>query len=1026
MAHECSEPNRTGIRGSDNCRRNWLLLRLGLLLASALAGGCSEDDYPPIADSDEELMLQVADLLVCGASANNEVTHRPTFEGQVVPTEAMQCVHDMIEGNDHIYPVSDEQIGEKCGFGIACTPHDGTGCGGAEIFIPENIIPDGLVGISEGGALYERSSMDLASVLYHEGIHTVQGLDDCKDKREIEAYDQQSTFMNWMAGQISSFLPELPSGGCTTPLDEAPGLSPCVLSVIEDAFPELDISEPLPEPACGDMKDLAHQASKLAQDASTLRAQMEESAITCMAMRAASSNIQAVSTQWVLFVAALPEDPLVYQFARQPDGTNELVRTYNTGFSDIKDLSIIQDALGRDILLAAGIFGGHGAILASRDVAGGEFGGDPDGLFDENITTLTSDTLIEASQLVQAGTSPLLVFDQQFQAAYEILLDAAGEPSALADNWAILVPLGSDAVSLVHEPDRPTAYAKLRFEDSAAATRLLQFDDVDMDGSYTYVGEGTAEELGRLPPEFLTTPAAGSSGVWVRGGIGHTIEIAPSDGLGTMGAAIGSGVIPLTGRLWLTTNRAFVGGEYLRIKDTTSSLLGLWRTVIAPRIQAYFYVPHWGPESGGTSVSVRGQGFTGISSVKFDGNAVAFQVVDDRRMIITTPAGTGVGRITATNANGQREIGSFRFDVGTRNKRWDTAAEFASWLPDGTGGWWCGGYAIPPTNAPASGDRAGCFFMGNTGKWGYLQSPTITLSGTGRLFLRVEHTSSFGPDGDGAIVQVGDAASWYTLRPIARSVDRLDGASCSGSGSSRTCLTDPSSHGALGDAGGACNNNWREDVYELPSTFDSASWLKIRIAASNMSASAGATYLLGAVELVSTEDPRAASYGSWTTIASFDTSCGGVTVTGPFNCTSTSPLTGNVGPVLRYWNAGGSSTGTASLPFTAPVAGHRLSLRVRHALDFTAGSYVGSGLGRLQICCGTCTTVTPVYGYPPVAPGATAGFGDEGPERVWMTDEVDLSAWAGSGACTVRLLGTGAAASGQPGWVVDSMSVRVR
>ena len=990
-----------------------------------LGGGSCEDDYPPIPESKRALVGQVTNLMVCGAEANDSVTSLPTFTGEVRPPEAIQCMRDLID-RDRVYAIPDREIAQACrgGRAIGCTAGDGRGCGDDEVWIPEGLIPADLVTLGEGGALYETSSVDLASVLYHEAIHTVQGTGDCGDSREIEAYDQEEKFDFWLNGQIQTFVPPGVNGGCDMPLDEAPGLSACVLAFIEAAFPGVDVSEPLPDPACGDMQRLRDRAGSIGVDRSASLATFVELGTHCEALMAASGGVRFASEQWALFVAVTPGESMVYQLAPQPDGTNALVRTYNTGLDEVLDVRIIVDALGRDVMLASGILGGHGAILASRDVAGGEFGGPPDGMFDENIATLTSDRLTEASELVQAGTSPLLVFDRAGQAAFEILLDGAGEPSAIAANAAILVPLGSDAASLVHEPDRPTAYAKLRFADSPSETRLLQFDDLDQDGSYTYVGEGTAQELGRLPPAFLTSPVTGSTGVWLSGGIGHTIELAPSDASGNIGPAIGSGVVPATGQLWLTANRAFISGEYLRSKDVTSAVLGVWSRVVSPGIQTHYYVPHWGPQAGGTRVLVRGQGFSGVTSVKFDGAPIAFQVVDDRRMILTTPPGAGVARITASNATGQREIGSFRYAAGGRDKRWDTASELSTWSPDGTAGWSCGANVIPATSAPPSGDRDGCRFAGIAGKWGYLQSPTVNLTGTGRLFVRVEHTSAFGMDGDGAVVQVGDAVSWTSLRPIARRAQRLDGASCTGSGSSRSCATDPPAHGAAGDARLAANANWREDLYELPPSFDAASWLKIRIAASNMSTASTATYQLGAIELVSAEDPRAASYGSWTTLSSFDTSCAGVTLTGPFQCTS-SPLAGAVGPVLRYWNAGSSSTGTASLGFAAP-AGRRVSLTVRHAVDLTAGTLVGNGLGRLQVCCGTCTTVTPIHGYPPVAPGTTAGFGDEGPERVWMTDEVDLSAWAGAGSCSVRLLGTGASASAQPGWLVDSMKVRSR
>jgi hypothetical protein len=859
----------------------------------------------------------------------------------------------------------------------------------------------------------------------------VQGPGDCGNSREIEAYDQQNRFDEWLSAQLSSFLPVGLDPPCPVSLDGAleDGLDRRVFDFIRDAFPDVDTSDPLPAGPCGDIIRLRTEVNIDAGNSSVLRAENEEAGVHCEALVAASSSIRFASDLWPFFVAVAPGDNIVFQFQRGPDGAPEVVATYNPGFDEVRDLRIIHDLTGADVLLIAGIDDGVGAIAASRDVPIGEFGGVPDGLFDENITVLTNEALQEASELVQAGSSPLLVFDRAGQAAYQILFDETGEPSDLLEDPAIIVPVGTEAASLVHEPDRPSAYAKLAFADSGDSTTMLQFDDADGDGFYDLVGEGTAQELGRLPPALLTTPMDGAAEAWVSGGIGHTIEMLPTDFDGVpIGVPIGAGVVPASGQLLLSTvPRTFVLDEFLRLKDVTSGVFGAFSRVLGPRMQAHYYAPHSGPAEGGTAIFFRGQGFTHIIDVKFDGAPVPFEIVSDDRMVVTSPPGLGIARITADGLLGRTTIGSFRYVKNGGGFQSDTSEDFADWSPDGQSGWSCGASAIPADAAPPSGDRAGCRYEGAAGRWGSLESPLIELSNTGPLHLFVEHRSDFGDDGDGAVTQVGDGVVWRTLAPIGRRVRRLDGAACHGGDpGARVCSSDPPVNGERGYSGAAANRSWHVDEFEIPEDLETAPSLRIRIVASNMDPASAAVYNLSSLALVPVDGRARPSFSRWTTVASFDSSCDGVTVGSPFECAASSPLTGATGSVLRYSHASPQDEGTASLPFAA-LPGRRTSVLVRHAVDFTGGRPVGSGLGRVEVCCsGSCVPIEPIDGYPPTAAGSARGFSDEGPEGAWMVDELDLTPFEGLGSCSLRLVAAGAARPAQAGWVVDSIVVRSR
>lgn len=76
----------------------------------------------------------------------------------------------------------------------------------------------------------------------------------------------------------------------------------------------------------------------------------------------------------------------------------------------------------------------------------------------------------------------------------------------------------------------------------------------------------------------------------------------------------------------------------------------------------YSFLPVTGPAAGGTSVAIKGSGFTGtvaVTGVKFGGtNATNWSVVDDNTLVATAPAhAAGAVAIVVTNATGPSTTG---------------------------------------------------------------------------------------------------------------------------------------------------------------------------------------------------------------------------------------------------------------------------------------------------------------------------------------------------------------------------------
>jgi hypothetical protein len=73
----------------------------------------------------------------------------------------------------------------------------------------------------------------------------------------------------------------------------------------------------------------------------------------------------------------------------------------------------------------------------------------------------------------------------------------------------------------------------------------------------------------------------------------------------------------------------------------------------------YFIDPSFGYESGGTTVTIVGTGFTGATEVTFGGTfAVSFTVDSDTQITAVTPAGSGLVDVVVVTAGGMGTVSS--------------------------------------------------------------------------------------------------------------------------------------------------------------------------------------------------------------------------------------------------------------------------------------------------------------------------------------------------------------------------------
>ena len=161
-------------------------------------------------------------------------------------------------------------------------------------------------------------------------------------------------------------------------------------------------------------------------------------------------------------------------------------------------------------------------------------------------------------------------------------------------------------------------------------------------GAYTYlstpavstVSPASGYEYGGTPVTITGTGFTGATTVYF-GGAPATNVTVDSDTQITALTPAGSGTVDVV-----------VANMYF--SDTKTNAY-----TYLPIPTIYFLDPSFGNESGGTSVSITGSGFTGATAVSFGSTfAITFTVVSDTKITAVTPAGSGVVDVTVVTAGG--------------------------------------------------------------------------------------------------------------------------------------------------------------------------------------------------------------------------------------------------------------------------------------------------------------------------------------------------------------------------------------
>jgi hypothetical protein len=86
--------------------------------------------------------------------------------------------------------------------------------------------------------------------------------------------------------------------------------------------------------------------------------------------------------------------------------------------------------------------------------------------------------------------------------------------------------------------------------------------------------------------------------------------------------------------------------------------------VVGPTVTAID--PTFGPESGGTTVTITGTGFTGASDVRFGGTPASYVINDATQITATSPAGSGTVDVVVTTPGGSATAtGAFTYEAPT-------------------------------------------------------------------------------------------------------------------------------------------------------------------------------------------------------------------------------------------------------------------------------------------------------------------------------------------------------------------------
>lgn len=1019
------------------------------LAVLAVAAACSGP--PPLSEEEAELVQYFGDMLDCVAANNGSVTNLPmsgtlsAYRGEVDPVDAVECLISLNErGRIHAFDEGETNIRYRCDnpLALGCVRPDYRGCNKDRLFIQRSTMPPALIDEGPLGSpsfpMGRRQTLGFGQVLYHEAIHTVQSdrFRNCVAGYEIEAYEHESRYASWLGsavdGQVYTMV-DIPIRDFSGPGGQHPvcrtlgqaialGMSPCIVEWIQAAFPDVGLDDELSPAQCRGVARLAFSFHPQSDSGGLFLTQFRHQHARC-AVSSVAEPLVASSGQHLVKTIA-DANGVVYQYWVDEDGETTLAHSFATPLDEIQALSFASDVAGVAHLLVAGVVGTEVRLVVVEDSLGGEFATPPDGIFDGTQAVYNDVRLRHATQIVDGGASPSLIWDAHSQIGVQLTRNANGVVNGFAGSVALRVPVELDGARVWHDPTEPELYVS---PDRAGAVDMTTYRFPLFQGVYVFDGEYVDfTEREALPPGFLDAPEIGTTSIHFDAPPGHTVVLhqVDTDGnsLGTLGSAVsGSAGVGAIGISPLSA-------AFVRLKDLDNGQDSqAIPAVQSNRVRVRSMAPTWVGVSGGDRVFVRGQNLGAISDVRVGGISVPFTIHDSSALTLTTPSlaedvhpveliSTGVTYRAGTLSTTSAYVNYFD---GTR-----LATE---WFAGGSG-WTCGTSALA-ANAPDDEDAAGCRFQ-TTEDWGFLLATQVQVPQQWALDLVVHHQGEFGNDGDGVVwfawgMNEGDKV--FVLTPAARPAARVHATSCVGVGAGRTCSVDPPSAGQRGFAKAAVPRVWRNDVFHLPGELVGAGTIAILAVAQNMSPVAAANYAVSSVSIRQRDawlNPAVHSESDWTQASMMSGSCAGVLLGGGFGCA----IDASIGRTLRYFNAPNSnSTGYAYIPLPLDALGGRqVRARVSHMVNFTSGNAVGTGAGRFRLwCSGTEWMVSPVDGFPLTPPGVAPGFTDEGPEHaVWAEDVIDLTGFAGLPGCWLDLLGSGQVSAS--GWEIASVIVEWR
>lgn len=1000
-----------------------------VLLAIMGSSGCSES-YPPIPESRRALVDDALSLLECGAIANPGVWSAssptgPWDQGEVDVAGSAPCLRDMLH-SDQLFGVSGDQLGRACQGGLAegCTHGDRqVTCDNDQIFVPNTLIPDTLVGgdVGVGGLL---------SVLWHEAIHAQQSdrFGDCGIAREVEAYAQQIRFTGWLGVQLQGIDGRpIGSGDCTSSIDAA-GLDPCLFESLTSMFPELDTSVPFPADACDDLREISAQLILRNREADNFIGDFRAAAAACDTVGSSSEPLRVASDEHDKEHEVFAGGSVISRYALLPDGTRVFESSFDSGLDEVTYLELAENLAGEEYLLLAGRIDGRGEIRLRGDSNSIEF--PADGVFDYLATTLTTPAMMSVEDIIVGPDGSLLVWDIQGQRVFE-LADSTTLPGDLPG--ADTIPDAINPVPILQVPATDRAYtiafasgestagamaAAMLDPDPEQRSSMLQFADTDLDGIYTLVEETRLIESAFAPPNFVGRPVADQALLVVAGAPGNQIAVASVD----EDVDLGNGVVGPAGRAEIPMSRALVAGETLQLTDATmgsagaSSVVDEWRPIVthmSPVIVDAF---------GGDTVHIAGGQLATVIDVEVDGSSVPFSIIGDRQLDFTAPALGSPGSVVVRTSTERAHAGVIRPTHPL--VRFDDTVEWSTWAA-GAGDWSCGAGGTGP-ELPLSLDEDGCTFTGAVPSWDELLSPPIDLIPFQGQDLVVEliHRPSFGRQGDGGVLQARVGDDWQTLKPRGRPLRRIDSSSC-GNGA---CEPGSPIHGDDGYARGAASNVWLTDEYEVPAALTE---LELRLVATDYAGDEATAWFVDRLDVRVDEGGTRLPPPSLPWQPIFELDCESwAAIYGDFFCDEQWWVPGANGSVIGF--LGNQGRAEIPLDLTEIEQGQQVAIHLRHRFDFDPEGVTDMSGGWLALCDENgkaCKYLHPSQGYP-YGSGDSCGFGaftDSGTEGAWVEDVFDISKYADAYPNAVLVVEAVSWSAYSPeGWAIDSIALDVR